>query len=126
MPEWLALESKPEFQTIIAIFKGDVPISALWESRDLIAASPGFPEMTRLIINLSECRMMADSKETKELSMASEISFFSDHEDLRIAIIAPEDINFGMARVFTSYSDDSDKISVFKEKGEAYHWLGIG
>jgi len=50
-------------------------------------------------------------------------------KEIKVAIIAKKDIDFGMGRMYAAYIEMEDigvNISVFRTQSEALNWLGLG
>jgi len=50
-------------------------------------------------------------------------------KEIKLAIIAKKDIDFGMGRMYAAYIEMEDigvNISVFRTQSEALNWLGLG
>ena len=48
------------------------------------------------------------------------------HIKFKTAIIAPDDLPFGLGRLYEAYSDESpETTSVFREIDKAFEWLGL-
>jgi len=46
--------------------------------------------------------------------------------DFKTAIVAPEDLSYGLSKLYESYSEHSpETIMVFREAKDALEWLGV-
>jgi len=47
-------------------------------------------------------------------------------EEFKTAVIAPDDLSFGIARIYEAISFNSpESVMVFREKNEALKWIGV-
>jgi hypothetical protein len=44
----------------------------------------------------------------------------------RRAIVAPDDLAFGMSRMYAAAKDGRDDTRLFRDRGSALEWLGVG
>ena len=98
---------------------GAVTKADLLESRESLAAAPGFdPDFDR-ILDLSEAEMEFDATAVRDLAFALP----TIPGTARRAIVASDAALFGMSRMFQSVRDDPH-LRVFRSLGEALRWLG--
>ena len=90
------------------------------------AGDPRVQACDRAMVDISECvEASFDSKVVSDLAMST-----SGVEALvarRVALIAPTDTSYGLARVFQGFREGSGggHVQVFRNRGEAEAWLGV-
>lgn len=105
-----------------------------------VVTADEFVEMIRSVVGDSEhlhgFNVLADLQELKDFKVtrdamkrASELigRFYEGRsESMHTAIIAPRDFAYGLARMYSAYTDpDSERVNVFKDVDEAMRSLGL-
>lgn len=89
---------------------------------DALFSKPDFSDSTDLISDLSKASFSISSAEIREHAEYCRERFASTSS--RIVIVAPDKVNFGLARMFEILSQ-LPNVMVVKSMPEAYEWLGI-
>ena len=95
------------------------------DANQQVVSNPRLPELVYQIVDLS-CVENFDvtSAETRTLTQmdqrASEII-----KGVRVAMVCPGDLTFGMSRVYAGHSSSDWLVEVFRTRGEAEVWLGM-
>jgi hypothetical protein len=118
------ISSKPAKQIICVEFDGDLDFPVIQESLERVYAHPDFPNCVNLIVDFQGGNVTADTSQLQNHSARTDNTLFKN-EKLRIAIVASEKSSFGMSRVYSSWSKQSERINVFQKMNDAYAWLGI-
>lgn len=80
-------------------------------------------EAASAIWDFSKAKSKFEYEHVEEL-----VNWISEHKlgrgPTKVAVIAPEDLEFGMSRVFTAFEDECGyTIQVYRTKEKAYQWL---
>ena len=118
---------KPEEKLVVFIHLGVISDDEFLSSYKAFHQDPRFEKSFNLLVDLRH----AESS-TRSPSALREISDFR-HQWFpqtavrpKIAVIAPKDLSFGLARMYESYSDtDPAKFVVFRAVDAALAWLGL-
>ena len=94
------------------------------EGIEKLQTHPDFASIDKIISDLTAAKFSFGPTEMREHSRHVDQIVFQN-EQLRVAIIAPKDIDFGMSRVFSLYSKNTENIRVFRTRDEALEWLDI-
>ena len=87
-----------------------------------VATDPSFDPTFAQLVDLRE--VTAFALDTGTIRAKAVTSHFQP--GVRRAIVAPSDIAFGLARMFSTYAESaSQTVAVFRAIDEAEHWLGI-
>jgi len=120
----LTVEHDPDHQLLNLVRKGSATSEDMEKGLHQIVNHPAFPTINKIVMDLSDATVIVDSNETKEYARKTDEFIYKDRE-IRVAVIAPKDINFGMSHVYLMLSENSEKIRVVRNRDEAYEWLGI-
>jgi hypothetical protein len=84
---------------------------------------PGFHE----IVDLRNAQMNGVTSEgLRQLSSLVESYTNGKCESFKTAVIAPEDLPFGLARIYAAISSETpERVMVFRDLNKAFEWLGI-
>ena len=85
---------------------------------------PDFPETDFVIMDLTDAKVTVDAETIKKYSQTADQSIYKDRK-IKVAIVEPWDLNFGMSKIFSMYSKNSDNIGVVRSRQEAFEWLGL-
>lgn len=84
------------------------------------AHTPGCHELW----DLTDYSSLEVSSRGVEEMVSMDLHYESNFQGGVIAVLAPSDLAFGMARIYQSLSDNSPvKVGVFRSMGEARDWL---
>lgn len=95
------------------------------DANQQVVSNPRLPELVYQIVDLSRVENFdVTSAETRTLTQmdqqASEII-----KGVRVAMVCPGDLTFGMSRVYAGHSSSGWLVEVFRTRGEAEVWLGM-
>ncbi len=101
---------------------GALRLSDLQEHRKALLADPGFDPGFNHLFDLREVERIAFSSE--DVVQATLVRAFS--ESSRRAIVAPQDVSFGLSRMYELHREDhSESIRIFRDLDQALQWLGL-
>jgi hypothetical protein len=83
-----------------------------------------FPHIDTLVMDLTDAQIIIESSEMKAYSRFVDESVYKDR-NIRLAVIAPKDVNFGMSSMYSMLSENSERIRVFRNRDEAMEWLEL-
>ena len=108
------------------VFEGELTKSELLETMDRYVREP-YSSMPLGLFDLSDVTFMdvsGDSVRAVARRVAQQVD--SRLEEGKLAIVAPRDLLFGMARMYAILRADSPvEVQVFRGRDEAETWLGI-
>lgn len=108
------------------VFAGEVTNSELVETLDRYLLEPfsTFPLGLFDLSGVTDMKVSADTVRAVARRAAQHVD--SRLEEGKLAIVAPRDLLFGMARMYGILRDDSPvEVRVFRERDEAESWLGL-
>ncbi len=111
---------------VVTTITGTIHEAELRAHAAAAAADANVRACTRAIVDISEwVEVSVDSKVVAELAMAS--SEVTRAPGRRVAIIAPADMAYGLARVFQGFrtGGNGSEMQVFRSRAEAEAWLGV-
>lgn len=119
---------KPEDDLVIFVHSGIVPDEEFLESYKDYHNDPRFDRSYNLLVDLRKTESSERSPQAlKEVAEFRREFFKNFYERPKVAIIAPNDISFGLARVYEAYSDVvPENLVVFRAADAALAWLGVG
>jgi hypothetical protein len=85
---------------------------------------PAFPDIDTLVMDLTDAQIVIDANEMKTYSRFVDESVYKDR-NIRLAVIAPKDVNFGMSNMYSMLSENSEHIRVCRNREEALEWLQL-
>ncbi len=111
---------------VVTTINGTILEAELRAHAAAVAADTNAQACTRAIVDISErVEVSVDSKVVAELGMASgEVTRITGR---RVAVVAPADMAYGLARVFQGFRSGSNgsELQVFRNRAEAEAWLGV-
>jgi hypothetical protein len=111
---------------VVTTITGNIHETELRAHAAAAMADPKVQACKRVIVDISEwVEVSVDSKVVAELAMAS--SDVTRAPGRSVAIIAPADMAYGLARVFQGFRAGShaSEMLVFRSRAEAEAWLGV-
>lgn len=94
------------------------------EANRRVIADPRLTELVYQIVDLSDVEKFDVSvAETRTLALMDQQAS-ETIEGVRVAMICPEDLAFGMSRVYAGHSSSDWQVRVFRTRTEAEVWLG--
>ena len=112
----------------LAIFthRGVIPDEEFLGTYRTIYRDPRFEKTFNTLVDLREAESSIRSPEALRTMVNIRDRWLGDLEvNPRVAVVAPADISFGLARMYEAYSDALPfEFIVFKDIGAALAWLG--
>jgi len=85
-------------------------------------SDPDFQKVEKVLVDLST----ADFSKVSHDELFEHGDFSKRHlkdGEIRVALAAPKDLAFGMARVYEAFASEGDNLRVFRTLDEAKEWL---
>ena len=123
----IILEDRPEYNLFIFTHKGEVPDDEFLEFYSQFFHGNTFDPARKLLIDLRE----ADSKPRNPGTLHQFAIFIREHlKDSptrpKVAVVAPKDLSYGLARMYQSYADSVPwDYVVFRAIDAALAWLDV-
>ena len=117
---------EPSFGLLIDKFEGRMSWHDVWEGILRSTKDPEFQPGMNVVADLTAADLDFGYEETRRLTSA--ISVVPTMKYGRIAVVAPESPQFGLARMFGTLADNFDifaEYRVFSDFSEAQTWLGL-
>lgn len=102
---------------------GDMSVESMLDGAQRILIDPRFDAIGNILSDLTEANLMLDNSDMSQYAKFCKERL--EGADKRIAIVAPDARNFGMARMFEMLSG-LEFVTVFYTQEEALNWLGLG
>ena len=117
--KWLGHQRGVEF-----IGSGVVTGAHCISANQAVIDDPRLPQLLFQIVDLSDVeKFEVDTQQSRTLAamddLATEIV-----KGVRVAMICPDDLVFGMSRVYAGHTSSDWPVSVFRTRTEAEVWLG--
>lgn len=103
----------------------------IYEPRDMVRAfleamdDPECPQPVGLLLDVSRSESLATRPAQEIRKMAEYLGPYSDRIGGRVAVVAPEDVQFGLSRIGAAHSEGIGvNARVFRSAAEAVRWLG--
>jgi len=87
-----------------------------------LIADPKFDPSFDHLVDLSGVEEIAVTSDIVRSLARRELAY---HTKSRCALVAPQDVTFGMARMYISVRDHRREYRVFRERAEAESWLAL-
>ena len=118
---------KPEEKLVIFIHLGVISDDEFVSSYKSFHQDPRFNRSFNLLVDLRHAESSSRSPEAlREISEFRRKWFIKTAVRPKVAVIAPKDLSFGLARIYESYSDTGDDdFVVFRAADAALAWLGV-
>jgi len=111
-----------EARLVVTRVSGVFGFADLEENRVSLLADPAFDPSYDHLFDLRAA--VASAFPSEDVEKATRVRAFS--ETSRRAVVAPQDLSFGLARMYQSHRADlSTGIHVFREMDEALEWLEL-
>ncbi len=105
----------------IGIAHGSLTLNEIKESAEAMWRVVRGPEI-RVLWDLRDARF--DLSQTEVRDLAGFIKALAPEAELRTAFVAPQDLEFGLLRMFEMHRETQGaQTSVFRDKGRALEWL---
>lgn len=118
---------RPEHKLVISKYQGIVSDDEFKANYENMYADPEWrPEYSELA-DIREANIAKITSTAIQWVSKLTESFIKDkNPSYRTAVVVPNDHNFGMARMYQTYSDESnEELRIFREIDTALEWLGI-
>ena len=102
---------------------GDLRLEDLRQGVGQLCHHPEFNKIDKMLTDLSpytDLEISAEEIERQAIQVAAGLR----SKFLKVAIVAPHDLVFGVSRMFTSFANH-DAIGVFRNKHDACSWLKV-
>jgi len=125
MPVHLTVDS--EQQVVFVIHLGLVDDDEVLTLNERIRVDPRVKSGFSIFVDLREARSELRTTEAlKRLAEQSRQWLRDPTSNSRLAVLAPRDISYGLARMFGTFSDAAEnQFCVFRDLHTAADWLGI-
>jgi len=103
---------------------GRIEPGELSHSTDELIADEDFSKVDKIFVDLED----ADFSAVPYNELVSYGEFSRENlrgGAIRMAMLAPVDLAFGIARVYGSFAAEADNVRAFRDKKSALEWLGI-
>jgi len=116
-------EIRENIHTLLLYRFGHVDSHELVTSTEKIFQVDGIDRIRNIVTDLTDADFTGLT--TQELAAYGRLIHRQlNGKRIRLAIIAPSQLSYGLARMFEAFSD-LDTIMVFSTRDEAWNWLGI-
>jgi len=116
-----------EDQLLLSSFVQEVTNYEMISSYEKLMKTNEFFTVNKELVDMRDCSLADISKEAF-LSLSSLVESYLNEKylDFKTAIVAPEDLSYGLSKLYESYSEHSpETIMVFREAKDALEWLGV-
>jgi hypothetical protein len=121
------ITKKPEFNIIILEHIGKIPDSEFLSFYKSFFESSNFNPSSNLLVNLVKTDSTIRSSEAVyQLANYFRQKYKDTDTHPKIAVIAPKDVSFGLARTYEAFTDSiPGEFVVFRDETAAMAWMGI-
>ncbi len=123
----IILDCRPDQQFVIFRHIGAVPDDEFLAFYKKFFEDPKAADYLNVLVDLEGASSVVRSSEALQ-SLADFLSFELTESPGRrkVAVIAPADVSFGLARMYEAFSSDVPwEFAVFRDRGAALDWLGV-
>jgi hypothetical protein len=113
----------PEARLVTVSVEGDLGIDEYLEANGRLSKDPDFCPDYAELIDLRKARLSEISGQNVR-EFAERPPLYS--ADSRMAVVAPGDLEFGLARMFEALRDGARTVRVFRELADAHSWIASG
>ena len=123
----ISFNFKPEYNVVICRHVGTIDDQEFISSYHSLFEEDRFDPAMDLLVDLRQ----ADSSKRSQEAIQEFAGYLKGwmqktEERSRVAVIAPEDVSFGLARMYEVYAEPAHRdFMVFRETNAALEWLGI-
>ena len=123
----LTIHFHPAANLVIAVHVGIVPDEEFLSTYKALYEDPRFDTSLDQLIDLRQADSSARSSETLQALAGFMRKQLQDvTKRPRVAVIAPQDVSFGLARMYEAFTDSVDwEFVIFREPDAALAWLGL-
>ena len=118
---------KPDAKLVILVHVGVVPDDEFLSSYRALFEDARYDKSFNKLVDLRRADSTARSPEAlRQFADFVRQQFAGSEEGPKVAVVAPEDISFGLARMYGALSDAVPwKFVVFRDAEAALSWLGL-
>jgi len=103
---------------------GDATLEKILKAAEEVYSEEYITKQKYQIIDFTKCTSFQLSSDDMRTIVEVDLETSKSNPDIIIAIIAPQDIAFGMSRVYEAYADETGfRINVFRNKEESQLWI---
>lgn len=123
----ISFHFKPEYNVVICRHVGTIDDQEFINSYHSLFEGDSFDPAMDLVVDLRQ----ADSSKRSQEAIQEFAKYLKDwmqktEKRSRVAVIAPRDVSFGLARMYEAYAEPAHReFTVFREENAALEWLGI-
>ena len=116
----------PDEQIVVIRHIGDIPDSEFLTAYKELLGSPDFSVTPKLLVDLRQTTSkLRSTGALQELAVILIEKYRGSEERRKVAVIAPADLSFGLARMYEIFSADLPwEFGVFRDNDSALIWLG--
>jgi hypothetical protein len=124
----VTFEFRPDQSVVITTHEGLVPDAEFLSAYTSLFENPQFDPTYDLLVDLRSADSSARSTEAlKAFAEFIQSRYEAVETRPRVAVVAPQNVSFGLARMYGSFSDPVQwEFRVFREISDAFEWLGLG
>lgn len=117
----------PEQKLVIVRHVGSVPDGEFLTSYKALFQDARYDKSFNILIDLRRADSSARSPNTlRDFASFVQQQFAAAESGPKVAVVAPDDISFGMARMYEALSDSVPwEFKVFRDAAAAVSWLGL-
>ena len=121
----ITFEFHAEHDFFVSTWEDEIMDSDLQSSYDALFRNKAYKFGYHEIVDVREADMTGVTGEgMRQLSLMVQQRLGGNRIGFKTAIVAPEDLNFGISRMYEMMSDDSpESVSVFREWADALAWV---
>ena len=118
---------KPEHRVTVFVHRGIVPDDEFLQYYRSFYSDSSYDKSFDLLIDLRGTQSGARSPEAlKKFAAFAQLQVPKVEPEPKVAVIAPKDMSFGLARMFEAYSDLVPfDFSVLRDSEKAIEWLNV-
>ena len=125
----MAVESyvKPELNLAVFVHTGNVPDDEFLSFYESFFQGDTFKPPMNLLVDLRETSSVSRSPDALlRFAQFAEAKLSDNENNIRVAVVAPKDLSFGLARMYEILSDSVHwNFVVFRAMDAALAWLGM-
>jgi hypothetical protein len=111
---------------VVVRYSGTVDYAEICDALDQMVRLPGFRAGLRLVADFRDSTTPLSGEEVRNLARYAK-GVDSKWSTTKWALIASNDLTYGLARIYAAQTDDYQVTSqVFRDAREADDWLGLG
>lgn len=117
----------PRRHLMVSVARGTLTRSDVRDHRDRLLAHPHYHPGMGLLLDLR--RVTRFDMTSNDMRSHADSGLGVGQRYARLAILAPADLGFGLARAYQAYLGaqyDHESFRIFRESGEAWAWLREG